>query len=480
MILGVSPLMRSVLVGLLALGAFLAYSGWVEANGFFSEASTHLWARAILQAEGPETFGSTDAIYPPLPLVVTILVRLVTEPGGVPGPTLIASAVAALTAALWFANLTQRGGYHPVAAFLVTAALCLNPLYLRAVSSGPEMTFLCLGTWIFARGIVHLRLSGNAPDMMKVAVGMLIIGVSSSYGLLIALGSLPFLAIAGRPSMLAASAGGYVMAMVFPVACTVGSLLFVGAIFNTPLFPPSREFTQAASGTTIAWIFLLGALLSLMATIRLARYPSYSVPILCAVGTIGSAICFDRTFGLLDDPVLAAAPLVSVGAAAIRFWPPGAARWLIVSATVPLVCVALAVTINSVADGETLRWSRAVRGEAQPLSSAESVASFLSGRDGIVLDAARNPDLVVALGSLDGLILSGDARYEILLSGGLPDQPYIVARGDPAAPIAEDRLLRRFPHLRTEPPFGYAPVYVAGDWTVLGRQPNTPTDRQMR
>ena len=77
--------------------------------------------------------------------------------------------------------------------------------------------FCILGTWLFARGIVNLRLTGNAPDMMKVAVGLLVVALSDSYGLMLCLGAMPFMIVAARPSMIAASSTGYLVAMFYPV-----------------------------------------------------------------------------------------------------------------------------------------------------------------------------------------------------------------------------------------------------------------------
>ena len=40
---------------------------WTEMHGFVSARTTELWAKAIVQVDGPAVFKSTEAFYPPLP-----------------------------------------------------------------------------------------------------------------------------------------------------------------------------------------------------------------------------------------------------------------------------------------------------------------------------------------------------------------------------------------------------------------------------
>lgn len=129
--------------------------------------------------------------------MLALFVQPFTGAMAVPGPFLIAAALGAGLLLVWYVNLRDTAGFSRAASLACVALLALNPFFLRAVAEGGEALLTLLGTWVFARGIVNLRLTGNAPDMMKVAVGMLVVSLSSSYGLMICLGSLPFMIVAG-------------------------------------------------------------------------------------------------------------------------------------------------------------------------------------------------------------------------------------------------------------------------------------------
>ena len=463
-------LLRFTLIWTLAAVGFLALAAWLHLNGHLPDGLVQLWSKAILHVDGPPNFKSSDSIYPPLPLVVTMLVHAAVGAGTVPVPLLVSTATAALIAALWYANMHTKGGFSIALAAAAVLLLATHPFFLVAISEGPELAFLCLGVWIFARGILNLRLSGNAPDMMKVAVGLLIIGLSSSYGLLIALGAMPFLALAARPSVFVSSPIGYVIAIVFPVACAVGSLLFVSAIFDTPLVARGAPRLEAPTLATVAIVLAVASLPALVTAFKVRALPSYTVPLLAAVGSLGVALLFDHHRPFLGEPILAAAPLVAVCAVALRLWPATTSRAPAIIALLLVSWVAAAWVVAQTDRDRIQQWASALQGEEVGTSrDAFSVAAFLQGRDDILVDAERNPDLVAALGSVDGLVVNGAPAYELTLLGGLPRHRYIVVRGDVEAPIVRDRVLRRFPRLRTQPPPGYTVALVQNDWTVLAR-----------
>ena len=468
-------LTRFISVWMIASVAFLAFSAWLHANGFLSEAAVRLWGKAILQVDGPRAFKSSEALYPPLPFVITMMVHSLIGSQGIPPTTLIGCAAAGCLAALWLVNLVIRGGYALPVAALCVFLLAANPLFLIAVAEGPEMTLLCMGTWVFTRGIVHLRLSGTAPDMMKVAVGLMIVGLSSTYGLLIALVSVPFLAIAARPSMLVASPVGYLMAMSFPVAGTVGALMFLSSIFNTPLFDRTPSIDPRATLALTAGAFGVAAMPALISAIRLIRSPTYAMPVFCATCTLGGAMALDLHQHLLDDPLLAASPLIMVSAVGLRFWPASADR---AALAVGVLSLSWLMSAGLVAVGDhprTQRWAAAVQGDRlETFDAAYDLVTFLDGKQDILIDAEHSPDLVIARGTVDGLVLAGTAAYELTLFSGNPAQSYIVVRHGSGPGAARDSLRRRFPDLATVPPRGYLPAYADDIWIVLARQAETP------
>lgn len=466
-----TALLRISFIWVLGALAILVLSGWLQYNGFQSDAGIRLWSKAILQVDGPASFKSSDALYPPLPFVVSMMAHGLIGAQSIPVPTLVSAAVVGLLIVLWYENLILRGSYTRQTAALIIVLVVSNPLFLFSISDAPEMAFLCLGAWIFARGIVHLRLNGNAPDMMKVAVGLLIIGLSSSYGILIALASVPFMALAARPSLLVASPTGYVLAMIFPVICAVGSLLFIGAIFNTPLIAPTYSVSHSTTLSPAAYAYLIGVCPTVVCALRMWRIPSHAVPLMCASGTIGGAMALDFNQGLLGDPLLAAAPLVVIGVVGVRFWPQGATRAMTVLLVLGFSWIAAYQFVAGSSQANAQRWILSVHGTAiTPKSDTLRVAEFLRGRDGIMVDAERHPDLIVALGGIAGLVVAGSPDYEMVLFGGKPNQAYIVVNGEAGSPVVRDRVLRRFPGIAAAPPRGYALVFQQGEWMVFERQ----------
>ena len=454
-----------------ALG-FLCLMGWLHANGFLSEAVIRLWSKAILVADGPPGYRSSDTLYPPLPFVVTLLLHHVIGALTLPPPVLIAVGSAGLMVALWWSHLTARGGYGAGTALLIVFLLGTNPVLLVAVSEGPEMALTCLGVWTFARGMVHLRTAGNAPDMMMVAAGLMLIAMSSGFGLLIAFGALPFLALAARPQNLLVSPIGYTLAMCFPVMCAAGSLAFVAAIFDAPLIRQANQIAAKTGPASSSVIIVALSLPAIAAIVRLRRQRDQAIPLICAILSIGGAMALDRIFRLLDDQILASAPLIAVSAAALRFWPPGPTRDPAVAAMLTMTWLSALILVAGNGTPDMRRWLDALRAQPPVTETSVELADILRGRESVLIDAERNPDLVVALGSLDGLVLAGTASYELTLLGSIPRQDLIVLRASPGVGELPDRVARRFPQAGDRPPAGYRLLFSKGEWTVLQRDPS--------
>ena len=154
---------------------------WTEANGFVSNNMVELWAKTIVQVESSVPFKSTDSFYPPVPYGLSLVVQLALRSPEVPVPFLLSAMLGALVLVLWYFNLRDNG-FPSFVSGLVIILLGLNAFFLRSISDGPQSVLCILGTWVFARGLVNLRLTGNAPDMMKVAVGLLVVALSDSFG----------------------------------------------------------------------------------------------------------------------------------------------------------------------------------------------------------------------------------------------------------------------------------------------------------
>lgn len=466
-----SDFSRTSLFWLAVFSAYLAFAAWLQMHGYLASGVVDLWSRSIVQVDGPPGFKSTDSIYPPLPLVLVMVSHVVFGSAGVPLPTVVAAAVAALMATSWYSNFRSQGRMSVTLAIVLTLLLATHPALLFTISQGPELALLCLGVWVFARGVVNLRLTGSAPDMMKVAVGLMLVGLSSTYGLLFTLASLPFLAVAARPSLFMSSPVGYLFAIVFPVACAIGSLLFVSFIFDTPLVP---DLSPARPSTPLQLVLVSLLALSppiLAACARLRRAPMYLVPLVTSASCVVVAALFNQSLVIFSDPMIACAPLVSVAAVAIRFWPPGLSRTILASAALASSWMSCALLLGQDDGTEPSRWQAAVGGsDIAPNASLMTVADILRGREGILIDVERSPDLVVELGGIEGMVLAGTPKFELTVLGGRLDENIIVARRSANAARTEDQVLRRFPGISVAPPYGYRYRLNSDEWIVLEKE----------
>ena len=447
--------------GFVVLALMLLLSlGWTEAHGFMSMDVTDLWAKSIVQIDGPVQFKATDAFYPPVPYALSLLGQAVLPDTQVPVPFVLSALVGAGLLVMWFLNLRDTGQFSAVTAAVVVLLLALNPFFLRALADGPETMFCILGTWLFARGIVNLRLTGNAPDMMKVAVGLLVVALSDSYGLMLCLGAMPFMIVAARPSMIAASSTGYLVAMFYPVLAAVGSLMFVSMIFDSRLVPLLSE--TATPLTLREHLVILAGLgpAAFVAILRNILIPRLFMPLLAAVGAVLGGYTLNTFFHVEGDPAMALAPMLGVLVAAIRFWPNLPLREPIAITLMALSLLTSALVMRHVAHNETRVWTNAMLGKENAASRpTQEVVSFLRDKSEIMVDVEKNPQIVVGLGNIDRLVIAGEPAYDWALEGGVPRTNYIVVPRQAEGQITADRILRRFPQLRLSQLPGYEEVF---------------------
>lgn len=441
---------------------------WVEANGFISASVVETAARAILLADGPAVFRATDAFYPPIPFTMALVIQA-TIGGGALIPSVMSAVTGAVLLYLLYGNFIEKAAYRPLEAMILVLLIAINPLFLRALSEGSDVLLLIIGVWIYGRGLVNLRLTGAAPDMMKVAVGLLIIPLSQGYGLLIAAGTLPFLVLAARPSIFVVSPVGYLVSMFFPVVAAIGSLLFVSAVLKTTFFS-----ARIAAGTGDAgWISLaaLAAPLLVLAVVlaRLAPWPRYWMPLLALTAALVGAAALNQVYGIEPDPVLTAIPLIGAVAVALRLWPTSELRFWIAAALLLLSVPVAAWSIRAYGGHESQAWLDAAsgRGTMDPLQADRAAALFIARLDGVIADAERHPGLVTTIGDISLLVVAGQPGYEFALAGGRPSSGYLAVRKDPEMLVTSDRLLRAFPDLEKNVPSGYELIYDIQGWRVF-------------
>ena len=441
------------------VAGYLSLIAATVAGGMISPRMAILWADALLFAD-PVAFRAGDSFYPPLPKLLTL--GLWWAP--VPAPMLAAAGAAALLTLLWYRNLREKGGYSARAAVVLTAALALNPLFLRAVVDGPGMVLLILGTWIAVRGMMTLRLRGTAPDMMRVGLGLAIAILSHAHGLWLALAAIPALALAGRPSQVTASPLGYLFTMLFPVAVAVLTLALINIAIGRPVIPrvPWSGAPEAGPTLLALGVTMLPALVLLP---RLWGRARYWMPMTGAVLTVGLAALANLTGGPIADPLLAAAPALAVTALALRYWPVGQERRFAAAglAAGSVLLGAAMVLSQPGGQGWVDALLRVPGGEGRLVAQAQVVEAL--GPEGRVLvDAERTPGLLALLGGTERLILDGSTEYELAVRSRTAPQEarFVVLR-------AGDRLSGALDPTRTGAIAGLSLIHSASGWRVFER-----------
>lgn len=442
---------------------------WVEANGFVSASVVETAARAILLADGPAVFRATDAFYPPIPFTVALVLQATIGGGDALIPILMSAVTGAALLYLLYSNFVEKAAYRPDEAVILVLLIAINPLFLRALSEGSDVLLLAIGVWIYGRGLVNLRLTGAAPDMMKVAVGLLLIPLSQGYGLLIAAGTLPFLVLAARPSIFVVSPMGYLMSMFFPVVAAIGSLLFVSVVLKTTFFSSRIAAGPGDAGWAALAALAAPLMILVMVLARLAARPRYWMPLMALTAALVGAAALNQVYGIEPDPVLTAIPLIGAVAVALRLWPASGLRFFIAAALLLLSVPVAAWSIRTYGGPESQIWLDAVsgRGTLDSLSADRAAARFIAELDGVITDAERHPGLVTTLGDISPLVVAGQPGYDLAVAGGRPSGGYIAVRKEPGMLVTSDRLLRAFPDLEKKVPSGYELVYDKLGWRVF-------------
>ncbi len=444
---------------------------WVHSHGFLSEPVVQMWARAIVQVDGPDLFQSSESFYPPLPYLMSMLVHHLPIPGAAPPPHLLAASVAALTLLLWGADIRDNHDTGPLATGFLVILLASNPVFLRALSEGPGEILLLLGTWIFARGLINLRLTGAAPDMMKVALGLLIVAISDRYGLFLVVGAIPFIAVAARPSMITGSSFGYLTAMLFPAAAAIGSLVFVSHIFDTPFFTPEVRIVREPLELVDLVLVLLVAPVVPVAIVRLWSVKQYAMPLMAGAGTMLSGCLLVLLLGLDREGALAATLMLAIAATAIRFWPGGARPSPVLAGLLLMGWAGGALAVLSADSMQSKAWSEAALGrQASDIHASDRTAArFLAGRTEIMVDVASHSGLVAALANVDNLVMQGEPLYDYAFYGAGPLTEYIAVHSDRDESASPDRILQRFPQLSSGTLPGYRLVFDTDGWRIFHR-----------
>jgi hypothetical protein len=484
-------LLTGSLAAFLSFGIVLALAAYAVRTGFMPDDAVTLWAGAVAAGEGEIPLGRIVAVYPSLPFLATTLLELLT-PAGSPTPALVASLLLGLLAGVWFLALRDAGtGF--AAAVAATALLAFHPALLRAVIAGPADMFLVLFLFLLGKGLYDLRAQTTAAEVMAVALALAALTFSHPMGAAIAVAAVPFLALAVRPALVANAALNVVVALVFPAVFCVGAFIYVSWVFPGSgwsfFAAPTAALAAWAAGLSavlgsgitgllvldagllVALTLVIGAPVALTAHWWVRRRAPLVAPAAVIVAATVIAAVITVATGFFGEPgaVVVAAPILAA-LAVIRI-PLVRER---MAAVLPLLVLgwfggALGLVAVDPRLAAHLRDTLARLGGDKERVDTLNLGAATLGHDGVLIDAANAPAVVLGRGSARGLHAARGETFDLAVLFARFDAPY-VAVPDPQSTLgAQDQLNKIFPALYRSGAPGYRLVYQNSTWRMFAR-----------
>jgi len=463
-------------------GGFLAgLAGllWTAAQGFVSPEILAASGRAILAAEGRESFGTVATAYPPLPYLLSLAAAHLGD--SPQWPALTASALAGGLFAAFVSTSLRAAGIGTFANTAITLLLVANPLFLRGLADGPGVILLVTSVFMFAAGFIGLRADGTASNVMTLAFALALMAFAHPYGLALALAALPLLVFAASPELIARAPGSLYLSLLFPLAFGVLSFAYVGQVFaDAPwafLGTLSAPFAAAASGQPPAGSVLrmasgliLCAPILILTVVRAGRNPVLLGPMIALLTLPILGYVLAGLLGARFDPAVGLVPVLGL-AAAFAIHASGSARRM--TRAILLLAGGMVgglLWINEAPRPETAAWRNAVLGRSQTAATPlDRLAGFLQSRSQILVDTDEYPELVALRGTAEGLIVPGSPRFELDLLAGRLQSRFVVIRDPASEVVVADRINQRFPRLFRNGAENYDLVYHFDGWRVYER-----------
>ena len=456
-----------------ALGAMVG----LRALGHTAHDVADLSGKAIMAAELRGRMEDVITSYPPLPLLASLPFAFY-RPSDIP-PAILSAVllVGIFGAALYYAFRGQE--VSRLTAFLAALLVVLNPFALQAIAGGPGVVLLLVAMLMLGFGLFGMSGDAAAPDVMMTALALTLLAFAHPFGMFLVLASLPGLALAAPPALLARTPASLFLILLFPVVFGLFSfaytcwvlgaepLAFLDAIFGAV---PSEhgEVPQRLSRFVAEAVpaLVLTAPMILAFLIWMRRRSSQLMPVIALIGTVLLAGLLQVILhGHAQTALVMAAALPVAGLCAAR-----AARER-AGAVLLLLCLGIAGASSALA---SLAW---LRGEA-PWSLAAFVppvrtppASFvaaLCSRQGVLVDTAAHPGLVGLCGTAKGLVVAGEPDLDLQIQSRRLTSPFVlVGLADMSA--RPDVVAHTFPDLYDHGADGYARLFDGAGWRLYAR-----------
>jgi len=328
---------------------------------------------------------------------------------------------------------------------------------------------------------------------MTVALALVALAFSHPMGAAIAAASVPFLVLAVRPALVANSALNVVVALVFPTvfcvfAFTYVSWVFPGSGWSFFTAPAASLAAWAAglsrffghgftgwlwldTGVLVAFALASGAPAALAGIIWVRRRRALVMPALVLLAAAFAAAVMTVASGLFGEPaaVLVAAPVLC---ALVMIRVP------LMRERMSLAIVLLAAGWLGGAFGVVLIDSRVSTHFADALEGgsndreridALNLGAATLGRDGVLVDVAHAPAVVLGRGSARGLDAPGGEAFALAVLFSRLDTAFAAVADPQSLAGAQDQLNRTFPQLYRFGAPGYRLVYQNPTWRLFAR-----------
>jgi hypothetical protein len=462
--------------------AFLVLAA-LQNFGHLEQDVANLSGKAILAAEQRGAIADFITVYPPLPLLLSLPFALLAPPG-VPAASLASGLVAALFGAMLHAGLLRRGAGRQDA-LAITLLILLNPFALYALAAGPGPMLLMLGMLMLAFGLFGMAGGETAvSDAMMTALALALLALAHPYGLILVLASLPGLALAAPPGIMARTPGSLFLILLFPVVFALASFIYTRWVLGTdPL-----QFLNVALGALQpgergqplpVGLFLAAALPSLiliappvLAFLVWSRgRKSQLLPALALTGTVilagvGQIVLRGHIdMALAMAMILPASGVCAAQAVRDRNW-----QMLLL----PLIGVggAWAVSLAPAVLSGRSSWLPA-HIVTPPAKKADRLGAALCGKSGVLVDTDAYPGVVQLCGTAKGIVAAGEAEFDLQLLSRRLTSPFILV-ADTVDGSETDRIAHSFPELYARGAEGYQLIHDAAGWRLYARRPARP------
>jgi len=440
----------------ISLTAFASLTAVLWNHGFAHEPSVARWAMAIRNADSPD--GATHALthgFPWLPSALLWPFTMTSFTRTILAPALISSTVAAALVTAFFRRLRAQKVSLAVS-IASTVLLACGPMVLWPAISGDATAFSLLMYFWFCAAVLRASEVEDARALMTIAGLLASSWFCDARFILMLLPVLPLTSVVIPRKVLEQHIGAGYLVLLFPSAVALGSCVYVGLMLaGDPLWLLPTGVRDVPASRMLAGA--VGAvLLSLSALLARGRSRVFLLllllPLICG--------CLDQVVsaqpGYLLFGVLLTAP-AAIWAAEILTKRPALGLGAMVATT---ACLWLTLALATSPEVPRALASEVRLGEWMRNLTARNV----------LVDDASLSSVLAYRNRADDLILPGDPRFELAVSGRDPGVDVLLLpdprQRDRPAP---DRLNDAYPTLYTDGLPGYRLEYDQDGWRAWRR-----------